>query len=113
MDMTDETMIVSTTVDAPADTVFAVLADPATHPAIDGTGWVRESLDGQPLRAPAGQSIAAALLASGRRALRPSPVRLPRPRLARSPVRPLRPKRAPSRPPRLLRADCAAVRGAR
>ena len=44
-------MIVSTTVDAPADTVFAVLADPATHPAIDGTGWVRESLDGQPLRA--------------------------------------------------------------
>jgi uncharacterized protein YndB with AHSA1/START domain len=50
MDMTDETMIVSTTVDAPADTVFAVLADPATHPAIDGTGWVRESLDGQPLR---------------------------------------------------------------
>ena len=32
------------------------------------------TVDGQPLRAPAGQSIAAALLASGRRALRPSPV---------------------------------------
>lgn len=49
MDMTDETITVSTTVDAPADIVFAVLADPAKHQAIDGTGWVRESLDGQPL----------------------------------------------------------------
>jgi uncharacterized protein YndB with AHSA1/START domain len=49
MDMTYELITVSTTVDAPADTVFAVLADPAKHSAIDGTGWVRESLDGQPL----------------------------------------------------------------
>lgn len=32
-------------VDAPAATVFGVLADPTTHHAIDGTGWVRESLD--------------------------------------------------------------------
>ncbi|NOQ59418.1 SRPBCC domain-containing protein [Mycolicibacterium fortuitum] len=37
------------TVNAPAETVFAVLADPTTHQAIDGTGWVRESLDGKPL----------------------------------------------------------------
>jgi hypothetical protein len=35
--------------DAPAATVFAVLADPATHAAIDGTGWVRESVDRTPL----------------------------------------------------------------
>ena len=42
-------MNVSTTVDAPADAVFGVLADPSTHAAIDGTGWVRESLDGEPL----------------------------------------------------------------
>jgi hypothetical protein len=26
--------------------VFAVLADPSAHADIDGTGWVRESLDG-------------------------------------------------------------------
>jgi hypothetical protein len=44
-----ETMIVSTTVDVPAAAVFAVLADPATHSAIDGTGWVREPLDGERL----------------------------------------------------------------
>jgi uncharacterized protein YndB with AHSA1/START domain len=49
MNMTDDAIAVSTTVDAPADAVFAVLADPSTHAAIDGTGWVRESLDGQPL----------------------------------------------------------------
>ena len=29
--------------------MFAVLADPTTHQAIDGTGWVRESRDGKPL----------------------------------------------------------------
>ncbi|GAB3235776.1 SRPBCC family protein [Mycolicibacterium hippocampi] len=44
-----ETMNVSTTIDAPAGKVFAVLAEPANHAAIDGTGWVRESLDGKPL----------------------------------------------------------------
>lgn len=37
------------TVDASAEAVFAVLADPTTHQAIDGTGWVRESIDGKPL----------------------------------------------------------------
>lgn len=36
-------------INAPAETVFAVLADPTTHQAIDGTGWVREPLDGKPL----------------------------------------------------------------
>ena len=44
-----ETLIVDTVVDAPACAVFAVLADPAHHAAIDGTGWVRESLDGEPI----------------------------------------------------------------
>jgi hypothetical protein len=33
----------------PAARVFAVLADPTTHPAIDGTGWVQESVDRAPL----------------------------------------------------------------
>jgi predicted molibdopterin-dependent oxidoreductase YjgC len=36
------------------------------------------TVDGEPLRAPAGQSIAAALLASGRAGLRPSPSGEPR-----------------------------------
>jgi uncharacterized protein YndB with AHSA1/START domain len=44
-----ENLIVSTTVNAPAEKVFSVLADPATHEAIDGTGWVREPLDGDRL----------------------------------------------------------------
>jgi uncharacterized protein YndB with AHSA1/START domain len=48
-DMTDEQMQVTTTVNAPVETVFNVLADPSTHQAIDGTGWVRESLDGKQL----------------------------------------------------------------
>src|SRR3954462_8637524 len=47
--MTDESVRVTTTVNAPAEIVFGVLADPTTHAAIDGTGWVRESLDGKPL----------------------------------------------------------------
>jgi uncharacterized protein YndB with AHSA1/START domain len=47
--MTNETITASITIVAPAETVFDVLADPSTHEAIDGTGWVRESLDGKRL----------------------------------------------------------------
>ena len=47
--VTEETMSATTTVNAPAEAVFDVLADPTTHAAIDGTGWVREALDGAPL----------------------------------------------------------------
>jgi hypothetical protein len=47
--MTDETMKSTCVVDAPAETVFDVLADPTTHQAIDGTGWVREPLAGKRL----------------------------------------------------------------
>jgi hypothetical protein len=47
--MTDETMSTGFTIDAAAEIVFDVLADPRTHHAIDGTGWVRESLDGKRL----------------------------------------------------------------
>lgn len=47
--MTTETISVTNTVAAPADAVFAVLADPASHAAIDGTGWVCEPLDGERL----------------------------------------------------------------
>ena len=43
--MPNEALNVTTTIQAPAEAVFSVLADPAQHAAIDGTGWVRESLD--------------------------------------------------------------------
>lgn len=42
-------MKATTTVNAPVEVVFDVLADPSTHEAIDGTGWVRESLGGKRL----------------------------------------------------------------
>ncbi len=47
--MSEDNVTAETTIDAPVDTVFDVLADPTTHEAIDGTGWVRESRDGKPL----------------------------------------------------------------
>ena len=47
--MNQEQMTASTTIDATPDAVFAVLADPASHAGIDGTGWVREPLDPAPL----------------------------------------------------------------
>jgi uncharacterized protein YndB with AHSA1/START domain len=47
--MTQERMTATITIQAPVQDVFDVLADPSTHEAIDGTGWVRESLDGKPL----------------------------------------------------------------
>jgi hypothetical protein len=50
--MADETMIATTTIEAPPDAVFAVLADPSAHAAIDGTGWVRSPIDPAPLTHP-------------------------------------------------------------
>ena len=47
--MTNETVSASVTINAPAETLFGVLADPSSHAAIDGTGWVREPLDGEQL----------------------------------------------------------------
>ena len=44
-----ENVSATLTVTAPTARVFAVLADPATHAAIDGTGWVQESVDRAPL----------------------------------------------------------------
>jgi uncharacterized protein YndB with AHSA1/START domain len=52
--VTEETISATRTVDAPAEAVFAVLADPTQHPAIDGTGRVRTPVDAAPLTA-AGQ----------------------------------------------------------
>lgn len=47
--MAQENVSACLTVAVPAATVFAVLADPTAHPAIDGTGWVQEAVDRVPL----------------------------------------------------------------
>src|SRR5579872_2577785 len=47
--MADDSVSASKVINAPAAAIFAVLADPAKHAAIDGTGWVSESLDDTPL----------------------------------------------------------------
>ena len=52
--METERVTVSTTIETDPEAVFAVLANPSSHAAIDGTGWVRESLDGDRITA-AGQ----------------------------------------------------------
>jgi hypothetical protein len=41
---------VSLVIDAPAERIFDVLADPANHPLIDGSGSVRASLSSGPRR---------------------------------------------------------------
>ncbi len=47
--MADERSVsVSRLIDAPADTIFAVLANPARHAEIDGSGTVRGSKDETP-----------------------------------------------------------------
>lgn len=46
-----ESVSATLTIAEPAATVFAVLADPAAHAAIDGTGWVREPVEQAPLTA--------------------------------------------------------------
>jgi uncharacterized protein YndB with AHSA1/START domain len=45
MDYVSATIII----DAPAEAIFAVLADPQLHASIDGTGWVCETVDAEPL----------------------------------------------------------------
>ena len=52
--MENDCVTASTTIEAPAEAVFGVLANPSAHAAIDGTGWVRDSLDGDRITA-AGQ----------------------------------------------------------
>jgi hypothetical protein len=47
--MAEENLSATLTVAASAARVFAVLADPAAHAAIDGTGWVREPVEREPL----------------------------------------------------------------
>jgi hypothetical protein len=62
--MASETISASITIKAPAEAIFSVLVDPATHAAIDGTGWVRDPLDRQPLTA-SGQVFRMAMYHAG------------------------------------------------
>ncbi|MEL3944110.1 MULTISPECIES: SRPBCC family protein [Streptomyces] len=43
--MAEENVSATLTIAVPIAGVFAVLADPTTHAAIDGTGWVQEPVD--------------------------------------------------------------------
>ena len=52
--MEAERVTASTTIEAAPEAVFAMLTDPSAHADIDGTGWVRGSLDGDRITA-AGQ----------------------------------------------------------
>jgi hypothetical protein len=49
-----ERVSANATIEASTEAVFAVLADPSAHAAIDGTGWVCEALDRERITA-AGQ----------------------------------------------------------
>jgi hypothetical protein len=42
---------VSRRIQAPAEELFEVLADPARHPGIDGSGMLRQAMDSSPVRA--------------------------------------------------------------
>ncbi len=47
--MNEQSVSATRTIRAPAELLFDLLADPATHAAIDGTGWVRGSPDQEQL----------------------------------------------------------------
>jgi hypothetical protein len=59
-----ERVSASITIAAPPEAVFAVLADPAAHAAVDGTGWVKASVDGGRITA-AGQVFRMAMFHEG------------------------------------------------
>jgi hypothetical protein len=52
--MADDAVSATAVIDASAEAIFAFLADPTTHAAVDGTGWVSEAVERRPLTA-AGQ----------------------------------------------------------
>jgi hypothetical protein len=59
-----ETISASIIIKTSVDAIFAVLADPAKHAAIDGTGWVRDPFDRQTLKA-SGQIFRMAMYHAG------------------------------------------------
>ena len=67
--MANTAISASTTIEAPPDAIFAILADPAKHADIDGTGWVCDPVDRQPLVA-SGQIFRMAMYHPGHALLR-------------------------------------------
>ena len=49
--MAEDSVSATRVMNAPAAAIFTVLADPRSHAAIDGTGWVRETVDSKPVTA--------------------------------------------------------------
>jgi len=49
--MTEEIRKATAQIDASVETVFALLADPARHAGVEGTGWVGDPVDGGVLTA--------------------------------------------------------------
>ncbi len=47
--MAEDSVSAALTMAVPVARVFALLADPVSHAAIDGTGWVGEAVDREPL----------------------------------------------------------------
>lgn len=50
--MADDSVSATRVVRAPVQVIFTFLADPGNHAAIDGTGWVRGTVDNEPLTGP-------------------------------------------------------------
>ncbi|MGN6692573.1 MAG: SRPBCC family protein [Aquihabitans sp.] len=49
--MDEEHVAASLVIGAPPEAVFSALADPTTHAAVDGTGWVQGADDAEPITA--------------------------------------------------------------
>ena len=49
--MSDRSVTVERVIDAPPEEIFAIVADPARHPDIDGSGTVKGTTDGRPITA--------------------------------------------------------------
>jgi uncharacterized protein YndB with AHSA1/START domain len=58
MPTTDKSVSAERVIHAPPERVFALLADPARHPAIDGSGSVRHQRPGNPVRLSLGATFA-------------------------------------------------------
>ena len=58
MPTTDKSVSAERTIHAPPERIFAVLADPDQHPAIDGSGSVRHQRPGNPARLSLGATFA-------------------------------------------------------
>ena len=64
--MTDKVITVERVIPAPAEKIFDLLADPAMHPVMDGSGTVNKSNPGNPERLSLGARFAMGMRLGGR-----------------------------------------------